>query len=152
MDEARRFVRLQAAGWPVPRDDLVLVTSELATNALRHGGGGFELTLSCHASGVTVEVRDRRSAWPVVRHVGPRTPSGRGLLITERLAQSWGVRDLPGEGKAVWARFAGLPESAHRPLPVDRSNGSSEGGPAGNRVPTPTAEVFPDRLRGIWCQ
>jgi anti-sigma regulatory factor (Ser/Thr protein kinase) len=105
--EARRFVRLQAAGWPVASEDLELVTSELATNALCHGGGGFELTLSRQSSEVLVEVRDRVAARPYRRHVGVHSPSGRGLLIIERLARSWGVRDLPGEGKVVWAWLSG---------------------------------------------
>lgn len=107
IDEARRFVRLQSAGWPVPGDDLVLVTSELATNALRHGGAGFELTLSCHESEVLVEVRDWVAERPEIRHVPVRCPSGRGLLIIDQLAGTWGVRELPGEGKVVWARFTG---------------------------------------------
>lgn len=104
--EARRFVQRHAASWLNPSDDLLLVTSELATNAIRHGGGGFELTLSRHGAEVTVEVRDRVNARPVVRHPGARSPSGRGLRIIDQLAQSWGIRALPGEGKVVWARFA----------------------------------------------
>ena len=113
VDEARRFVRLQAAGWPGAREDLVLVASELATNALCHGGGGFELTLTRGASDVLVEVRDRGVARPRMRQVGVHSPSGRGLLIVDRLARSWGVRDLPGEGKVVWARLAGSEASAN---------------------------------------
>ena len=109
MVEARRFVELHAARWLVASDDLLLVTSELATNAIRHGGGEFELTLSRRGSEVMVEVRDRVTAGPVVRRPGVHSPSGRGLNIVDRLAQSWGVRMLPGEGKVVWASVSGLP-------------------------------------------
>jgi len=101
--EARRFVQEHAASWLITSDDLLLVTSELATNAIRHGGGGFELTLSRRESEVLVEVRDRVTARPVVKQPAARSPSGRGLRIVDHLAHSWGVRILPGEGKVVWA-------------------------------------------------
>lgn len=41
-------------------------------------------------------------------HLGPlddRRGSGRGLRIVEALSASWGVEDIPDDGKTVWARI-----------------------------------------------
>ena len=109
--EARRFVELLAARWLIVSDDLLLITSELATNAVRHGGGEFELTVSRRGAEVKVEVRDRVMARPVVRQPEFRSPSGRGLRIVDCLAQSWGVQILPGNGKVVWASVSSMDSS-----------------------------------------
>jgi two-component sensor histidine kinase len=103
--DARNYVRALAISWDIPSDDLALVVSELATNAFRYGGGRFELSVQRRDSELTIEVRDQVATPPVLRRPGPHSPSGRGLRIVESLAQSWGVREIPGHGKAVWARF-----------------------------------------------
>ncbi len=72
---------------PARTDDLVLVVNEIATNAIRHGGGSGTLTMVSRSDGVSVEVRDRgpgltahtRDELPTATSIG-----GRGLWIVRR--------------------------------------------------------------------
>jgi serine/threonine-protein kinase RsbW len=63
-------------------DDLVLAVNELATNAIRHGGGRGRLTIEYATGAMTVEVRDWGSG---VTSAGAgllpdvTVPGGRGL-------------------------------------------------------------------------
>jgi hypothetical protein len=77
-----------------------LMTSELATNCVRHAHTDFELEVD-YGSEIRVEVRDTGPGHPVRRAPEPPEPSGRGLLIVEAMADSWGV--VPrASGKTVW--------------------------------------------------
>ncbi|GGY40070.1 ATP-binding protein [Streptomyces omiyaensis] len=86
-------------------EDVLLLVSEVVTNACLHGGGPEEFVLR-HADGLLrVEVADRSSAHP--RRMAPRSPAlpgGHGLMVLDRLATDWGSVDRgPGvEGKVVW--------------------------------------------------
>jgi hypothetical protein len=48
-----------------------------------------------------VEVTDAGDDLPHKRHPGELASSGRGLLLIELLAETWGV-DPRGEGKSIW--------------------------------------------------
>ena len=104
---ARRFA-LEAAG-PLPpaaHDTLELLVSELATNAVIHGGTPFRLAVARHTSTVIVEVSDTGTGEVSVHDPAASDPHGRGLRIVARLAQSWGVHDNgPSLGKTVWFRL-----------------------------------------------
>lgn len=102
---ARRFVRERLG--PVDgatSDAVVLLLSELATNAVCHGGGGFEVRVVRSATSVTVEVDDPGSGLPLRRDPAPFDSDGRGLRIVEELATDWGVRQHE-RGKVVWFRL-----------------------------------------------
>ncbi|MFD5183541.1 ATP-binding protein [Streptomyces sp. NPDC058372] len=87
--------------------DALLVTSELVTNAVRHGGGltGFDVQLG--EAHLTLHVSDASSAVPVpTRPDGPFDPDrpmvgGYGWPLVRRLARDVSVRLLPGGGKCV---------------------------------------------------
>ncbi|MFC9155102.1 ATP-binding protein [Streptomyces bauhiniae] len=68
-------------------DDLVLVVSELVTNAVLHGktppGRQVEVTLDHKAGRVRVEVRDTGDGIPRRRPGVPLAVAGRGLEIAE---------------------------------------------------------------------
>ena len=99
---ARRFVLDTIRG--VARDvseSIALMVSELATNSIRHAGTGFRVRVDRTPAEVRVEVIDRGGGAPTLRSPVPSEPSGRGLLIVENFADSWGVRASP-PGKAVW--------------------------------------------------
>ncbi|MFI0901252.1 ATP-binding protein [Streptomyces sp. NPDC020983] len=120
--EAGRQARRSAEGlmerWRVPAgtaDDVLLVVSELVTNALNHALPAVCLHLSQLPCGILrVEVADG----------GPRgvplerepDAGGRGLTLVGALAQSHG-RLLGPAGALAWAEFAG---PATPPLPGPR--------------------------------
>ena len=104
--QARRFLlgRLPE-GRADDADALVLMLSELATNAVRHAATEFEVTV--HVVGetrqVVVEVTDAAGGYPTPQEPAADAPRGRGLHIVRTLADAWGIemqRDRPG--KTVW--------------------------------------------------
>jgi serine/threonine-protein kinase RsbW len=94
-------------------EKIVLVASELATNALRHGRPPTTVHLLTDGDEYIVDVVDQdTSSAPVV--AAPRLPGdgGFGLVLAQRLALDvgWFVDD----GKHVWARL-GQPRDAQAP-------------------------------------
>lgn len=72
-------------------EELVLIAHELASNAIRHGGGSGRLRLWRQAGQVYCEVVDHGSGLPESDGLGSRrppvsTPGGRGLWIVHQLA------------------------------------------------------------------
>jgi anti-sigma regulatory factor (Ser/Thr protein kinase) len=104
---ARHFAGRAISAWGLASDDAVLVVSELASNAVLHSGGGFEVALRLLNDAVMVEVTDRS---PIVPQAGASSQrrGGRGLLIVERVSRAWGVR-MANDGKTVWAEIAVTP-------------------------------------------
>jgi anti-sigma regulatory factor (Ser/Thr protein kinase) len=87
---------------PAVLDIAVLLTSELATNAVLHARTPFELRITDGGSTVRVEVADGQSRLPVMRNYGPESPTGRGLRLLQSGASRWGVERVTGGGKSVW--------------------------------------------------
>lgn len=91
-------------------DDLVdialLLGSELATNALRHGSesdqSDFEVRLVPDPVGLYLEVADSNQTMPQPRRVHHDEEDGRGLLLLTQLGQKWGVTLTAGTGKVTW--------------------------------------------------
>lgn len=103
---ARRFVAEAVAGTgAAPTDDLLLVTSELVTNAVVHGAGELEVRVHTGGNQVRLEVLDdggtpvpEPPAAPPVVGVG-----GRGLHLVRSMSQAWGTGfDATGR-TLVWA-------------------------------------------------
>ncbi|MFE9972777.1 ATP-binding protein [Streptomyces hirsutus] len=119
---ARLLAAHQLTEWGHPHgteahDTAVLVVAELASNAVLHGrvpGRDFTLSLSLDDSRgvVQIEVTDTHTAQPARLAPGPDEDGGRGLVLVDALAVSWGVSDRLGPGKTVWAECA-LPRVAH---------------------------------------
>lgn len=105
---ARSFVAATLTAWSLERlcDTAVLLTSELATNALLHAHTPFRVAVVLDAD-LTVEVTDGSVDMPFVEPDGlaPRRglpeDRGRGLLIVSSLSDRWGSRRL-AHGKVVW--------------------------------------------------
>jgi anti-sigma regulatory factor (Ser/Thr protein kinase) len=88
--------------------DACLVTSELVTNALRHGLGEIVLHASLADDGLLrLSVTDWGEGSPQVLPPDPERIGGVGLLLVDALSEAWGVATFPG-GKTVWASI-GLP-------------------------------------------
>jgi anti-sigma regulatory factor (Ser/Thr protein kinase) len=85
-----------------------LLVSELVVNAVLHAGTGAEMVLRCAPDRVRVEVADRSTQLPQRRAHTTTSPTGRGLLILDDLADEWGV-DVTDTGKTVWFELC-LPE------------------------------------------
>ncbi|MFH9016293.1 ATP-binding protein [Streptomyces sp. NPDC017943] len=114
---ARDFTRqaLYAWGW-LPADsadqraaaeDVLLVVSELVTNACLHAEGPDQLHITCDNKVIRIEVSDRGTGQPAPRtpHRAGR-PGGHGMFIVQRLCLDWGVVRTPGvAGKTVWAEL-----------------------------------------------
>ncbi|MET7596975.1 ATP-binding protein [Streptomyces sp. NPDC004082] len=86
--------------------DLLLVTSELVTNAVRHGRGvaGFEVTDT--ADGLRLTVRDNSDVVPLGALGSSAMPGhhlghGYGWPLIIRLARDITVERCPGGGKAI---------------------------------------------------
>ncbi len=88
------------------RDRLVLALDEMASNALRHGGGRVRAAVRPLAGAWLVEVRDGAPDAPPTPAVG-RDPSegGLGLYLIAELATDHGWY-VTGEAKHVWAVLA----------------------------------------------
>jgi anti-sigma regulatory factor (Ser/Thr protein kinase) len=107
---ARTFVAQDLLRQNCPDDlveDVELVVSELATNALVHGETGFTVRLRVRDEAVVVEVEDGSQHGPVLRAPADLDTNGRGVAIVEALSDEWGVDHYAGGGKSVWAEFAG---------------------------------------------
>ncbi|WP_338900071.1 ATP-binding protein [Streptomyces sp. TG1A-60] len=112
---ARRYVRSvvgerwRSPGGPPTEEsmiDLILVVSELVTNAVRHGGGiaGFDVTLT--PEGVWLRVRDYSTAVPVGIHGHGALPrahegSGYGWPLINRLSTEIAVERCAAGGKTI---------------------------------------------------
>jgi anti-sigma regulatory factor (Ser/Thr protein kinase) len=107
---ARHAVRPILEGWGFADEDLLdataTVVSELVTNAVCHGGGCLELTVSAHDGQVIVSAADGSAVVPRRREAG--IGGGRGIALIEALSQSWGVQDFEG-GKKVFVVLAPYP-------------------------------------------
>jgi anti-sigma regulatory factor (Ser/Thr protein kinase) len=89
-------------------EDVLLVVSELVTNACLHAGGPDELRLRRNPKSLRLEVVDSGPGEPAPRtpHRAGR-PGGHGMFIVQRLCLDWGViRDGDRPGKTVWAELA----------------------------------------------
>jgi anti-sigma regulatory factor (Ser/Thr protein kinase) len=124
---ARRFTARTLREWNVEEaaDTVLLVVSELVTNALVHTQGAVRLDLMLRGERVRVSVSDaspRAPAKPVI--VDWDATGGRGLLLVEAVSESFGSVPVSG-GKQVWCEIA-VPR--HPPAPDGARSRSEHGG------------------------
>jgi anti-sigma regulatory factor (Ser/Thr protein kinase) len=88
-------------------DTVLLLTSELVTNAVVHARTPTTLRVLVEPNvpRVRVEVADGVPQQPRARDPGPNETSGRGLMLVDRLATHWEV-DSNEAGKVVWFELA----------------------------------------------
>ncbi|WUH88960.1 SpoIIE family protein phosphatase [Streptomyces sp. NBC_00433] len=99
---ARTLVDRQLTAWHI--DELnfpsQLITSELVTNAIRHGKDPITLRL-LRDEALICEVSDGSTIAPHLRHAAISDEGGRGLFMTAELTQRWGTR-YTERGKTIW--------------------------------------------------
>ena len=109
---APRLVRRALAAHEVikpARDDVLLVASELVTNAVLHSGCDpseeVEVVAETLPGALRIEVTDpgRSDTEPMVKPRFPG-PGGDGLRVVDELARRWGIERH--EGLRVWAEIA----------------------------------------------
>ncbi|MHC0430886.1 ATP-binding protein [Streptomyces sp. O3] len=115
--DAREFVAETLTQWDCRErlDDVRLCTSELVTNALRHGESDNHLILvrlALHGAELLVEVHDGGEGTPRQREVQDTSDDGRGLFLVSAIADDWGVAVRERPGKHVWASFRSLAVTA----------------------------------------
>ncbi|MFC9591226.1 ATP-binding protein [Streptomyces sp. NPDC056944] len=105
---ARRWARSRLAGSGIGDDEpladtLVLLISELVTNAVVHTGcpAVLRMLFPAEGSGVRVEVADTSDRPPRPRHAEGDDTNGRGLELVDGLADRWGWQP-EGAGKSIW--------------------------------------------------
>ena len=100
---ARRFLTavLDDLGLDAYRYEALLLTSELVTNSVLHGHGDPSLTVTWQSPVVEIAVTDGGTWSPRRQPLDHGATGGRGLLLLERLADSFGTRTSAG-GTTVW--------------------------------------------------
>lgn len=105
---ARNLATEACLRWDVPHlvGPAGLIVTELVNNVIVHAGTMCTLQLTVRLHRLTISVSDGSIDAPLMLGpVAPGAPSGRGLLIVDAVADSWGWR--PSEaGKVVWATLA----------------------------------------------
>jgi hypothetical protein len=109
---ARHFAVATAGRWGAGNmadnmaDDVALVVTELAANAVRHARSGFTVILSARRNVLRIAVRD---ACPVpAEGSGPALAPAplHGLGAVDAMANRWGVESLGSSGKTVWVELS----------------------------------------------
>ncbi|MCW2605482.1 MAG: putative sensor protein [Frankiales bacterium] len=105
---ARAHTRRLLAEWDLLdlTDTVVLLVSELVTNAVLHTGSASSLLVERDGEGVRITVSDASPVLPVQRHSSTTATTGRGVQLLQDLADSWGAQPVEG-GKQVWCVVTG---------------------------------------------
>ncbi|MBX6390088.1 MAG: ATP-binding protein [Frankia sp.] len=101
-----------------------LLVSELVTNAVKYGRPPVWLLVELRPGLVHASVSDTSTTLPDRREVDEESEGGRGLLVLEALAGSWGVASVES-GKYLWFDLAVEQPSAPPPPAEPSANGQS---------------------------
>jgi anti-sigma regulatory factor (Ser/Thr protein kinase) len=105
---ARSQVQAAIDAWNIPVDPAVavLLTSELVTNAIKHGPGGAVVLVITRTCGqLRVDVHDTSCSAPVPVDAPADAEAGRGLILVASLSADWGYYRTR-TGKAVYFTLA----------------------------------------------
>lgn len=98
-DSTAAFLRrFGLSGWLA--SSVVLVVSELVTNAIKHGHGEVELEIRVVGGTISVSVTDENPAPAVLRQAGLDDTSGRGMALIDAYSDKWG-----SSGEETWCEF-----------------------------------------------
>ncbi|SNQ50277.1 Anti-sigma regulatory factor (Ser/Thr protein kinase) [Frankia canadensis] len=148
--QARRVLRegIRLARLPEDvRGTAELLVSELVTNAVKYGEPPLWLFIEMRPGLIHASVSDTSTALPQRRTAAPDAEGGRGLLVLDALAGSWGTVAAEG-GKYLWFDLP-VPvvppgpaldaDGAVVPRPTDPHGGPDPRGRGAEIVPDPAA-------------
>jgi anti-sigma regulatory factor (Ser/Thr protein kinase) len=102
---ARRFAEQTIGSDHARLADVLVIVSELASNAIRHAHTGFSLRVCSKREQVRIEVADHGGGWPeATRRETVTSEGGMGLNLVAALSDRWGATERP-DGKVVWAEL-----------------------------------------------
>jgi anti-sigma regulatory factor (Ser/Thr protein kinase) len=106
--DARRFVEstLGGSGLDHLTYAATMLVSELVANAVLHTGTAFVVVIAPDDDHLRIEVHDGSTQLPVRKHYSTMSGTGRGIMLVERMATSWGS-DRTADGKVVWFELDG---------------------------------------------
>ena len=105
-----RDLRAELAIWADPAtgviDDLLIVTNELAANALTYGSPPIKVSLQANQDSVRIQVTQSCPMTGTLPQLAsPGGERGRGLLLVSALSKAWGW-SFNGRQLVVWAVLA----------------------------------------------
>ena len=83
------------------RERIVLMVSEIVTNAIVHAHSAVEILTDRGATTIRIAITDTGAGNPTLRNPSPLDTHGRGLHIVEALSDQWGAEQTP-HSKTVW--------------------------------------------------
>jgi anti-sigma regulatory factor (Ser/Thr protein kinase) len=105
---ARHAAHVVLSVWELAymEETVVLIVSELVTNAVRHARETDVIEVNLHVTRtcLRIEIQDCDRHWPQPRIPDGFEESGFGFVLVDALADKWGVRETAA-GKAVWAEL-----------------------------------------------
>lgn len=113
---ARRWTAGQLVTAPQrTRDDVEVIVSEMATNAVMHTEGAYRVAVHLVSEAVAyIEVIDAGAGTtPQVQRPAEDAEGGRGLAVVQALADGWGTQITAEGERLVWALIRWTPA----PLP-----------------------------------
>lgn len=118
-------------------DDVILLASELFENAVLHAGTAFDVEVRVAAHEIFVGVRDH-GVGPLEQYLseprkryGRAASHGRGLLLLQRMASSWGTRHDVDGSHQVWFVLSRADRTAEVPSAAPDQEPSGAAGPRG---------------------
>ena len=106
VSQVRREIAAYLAGCPAA-DDIVLIASELAANAIIHTqsrGGTFTVRCQLSTGAARIEIEDLGGPWRQRRNSGDR-PHGLDIVQALTGPDGWGTQPTGTGGRVVWARI-----------------------------------------------
>lgn len=100
---ARRFLTDTLSDWSRQDliDDATLLATELVTNAVVHAESSVRLRVTAVNDHIRIEVADTGRGALTLKAPSSEATGGRGLLLVEALARSWGT-SADNDEKLVW--------------------------------------------------
>ena len=105
---SRTILTAVLRAWRTPTDqvdDVALLVTELASNAVHNAGGEFTVTIDAQDGTMRIAVQDNNPDLPRPSQAGPDAEHGRRLQLVQALSTRWGADPTPG-GKQVWFELA----------------------------------------------